>query len=65
MDERLRSLVEAALGALSQDFSALGSGMVRPLISPEMLLRAMLLQAFYSIRSEPQLMEFRGGGLQR
>jgi transposase len=33
------------------------SGMGRPSIAPEMLLRAMLLQAFYSIRSERQLME--------
>lgn len=53
----IRSLVEAALGALSEDFSELYSGMGRPSIPPEMLLRAMLLQAFYSIRSERQLME--------
>ena len=32
-------------------------GTGRPSIPPEMLLRAMLLQAFYSIRSERQLME--------
>ena len=31
--------------------------MGRPSIAPEMLLRAMLLQAFYSVRSERQLME--------
>jgi len=31
--------------------------MGRPSIPPEKLLRAMLLQAFYSIRSERQLME--------
>jgi Transposase domain (DUF772) len=37
--------------------SPLYSGMGRPSIPPEMLLRAMLLQAFYSIRSERQLME--------
>lgn len=53
----IRSLVEAALEALSEDFSELYSGMGRPSIPPEMLLRAMLLQAFYSIRSERQLME--------
>jgi len=53
----IRSLVEAALRALSEDFSELYSGMGRPSIPPEMLLRAMLLQAFYSIRSERQLME--------
>ena len=53
----IRRLVEAALEALSEDFSDLYSGMGRPSIPPEMLLRAMLLQAFYSIRSERQLME--------
>ena len=53
----IRRRVEAALGALSEDFSELYSGMGRPSIPPEMLLRAMLLQAFYSIRSERQLME--------
>jgi transposase len=55
---RIRPFVEAALEALSDDFSALCSArMGRPSIPPEMLLRAMLLQAFYSIRSERQLME--------
>ena len=53
----IRRLVEAALEGLSEDFSELYSGMGRPSIPPEMLLRAMLLQAFYSIRSERQLME--------
>jgi transposase len=53
----IRSLTDAALAALSADFAALNSGMGRPSIAPEMLLRAMLLQAFYSVRSERQLME--------
>src|SRR5947209_1054249 len=53
----IRSLTDAALEALSADFAALYSGLGRPSIPPEMLLRAMLLQAFYSIRSERQLME--------
>ena len=53
----IRSLTDAALTALSADFAALYSGMGRPSIPPEMLLRAMLLQAFYSVRSERQLME--------
>src|SRR5579863_7627223 len=53
----IRSLTNAALAALSADFTGLYSGMGRPSIPPEMLLRAMLLQAFYSIRSERQLME--------
>src|SRR6202012_6226143 len=45
------------LAALSQEFAALYSKLGRPSIAPEMLLRAMLLQAFYSVRSERQLME--------
>ncbi len=54
----IRQFADAALEALSEDFSALYSArMGRPSIPPEMLLRAMLLQAFYSIRSERQLME--------
>jgi transposase len=52
----LRELANAALGRLSGDFAGLYSGMGRPSIAPEMLLRAMLLQAFYSVRSERQLM---------
>jgi transposase len=53
----IRALTDAALEALSGDFAALYSGLGRPSIAPEMLLRAMLLQAFYSVRSERQLME--------
>ncbi len=53
----IRALTDPALGALSGDFAALYSGLGRPSIAPEMLLRAMLLQAFYSVRSERQLME--------
>ena len=54
----IRRFADAALEALSREFSALYSArMGRPSIAPEMLLRAMLLQAFYSIRSERQLME--------
>jgi transposase len=53
----IRSLTDAALEALSADFATLYSGMGRPSIPPEMLLRSMLLQAFYSVRSERQLME--------
>jgi transposase len=53
----IRSLTDTALEALSADFAALYSGMGRPSIAPEMLLRAMLLQAFYSVRSERQLVE--------
>ncbi len=53
----IRQLANEALAALQSDFSALYSGRGRPSIPPERLLRAMLLQAFYSIRSERQLME--------
>ncbi len=54
----IRRFADAALETLSPEFSALYSArMGRPSIAPEMLLRAMLLQAFYSIRSERQLME--------
>ena len=53
----VRAVTDAALNALSGDFAALYSGLGRPSIAPEMLLRAMLLQAFYSVRSERQLME--------
>jgi IS5 family transposase len=54
---RIRAFADTALEALTGDFSALYSAMGRPSIPPEMLLRAMLLQAFYSIRSERLLME--------
>jgi transposase len=53
----IRALVNEALAVLVSDFSALYSPIGRPSIPPEKLLRAMLLQAFYSIRSERQLME--------
>jgi transposase len=54
----IKQLADAALEALSKDFSKLYAARLgRPSIPPEMLLRAMLLQAFYSIRSERQLME--------
>ena len=48
----IRGLVNEALVALEQEFAALYAPIGRPSIPPEKLLRAMLLQAFYSIRSE-------------
>lgn len=54
---RIRAIVSEALAALERDLAALYSPMGRPSIPPEKLLRAMLLQAFYSIRSERLLME--------
>ena len=54
----IRQRTDKALAALSGSFSALyAARMGRPSIPPEMLLRALLLQAFDSIRSERQLME--------
>jgi transposase len=54
----IRAIVNDALERLSAEFDALyATRSGRPSIPPEMLLRAMLLQAFYSIRSERQLME--------
>ena len=53
----IRAIVNDVLADLSSDFSSAYSGMGRPSIAPEKLLRALLLQAFYSIRSERQLME--------
>src|SRR5918994_1778788 len=53
----IRVIVNEALAGLERDFAALYSTIGRPSIPPEKLLRAMLLQAFYSIRSERLLME--------
>ena len=53
----IRELVDAALQELSRSFDRLYSRDGRPSIPPERLLRALLLQAFYTVRSERQLME--------
>jgi transposase len=54
----IREIVNGALSALSADFEAIyAAGVGRPSIPPERLLRALLLQAFYGIRSERQIME--------
>jgi transposase len=53
----IREIANAALSDLSRAFTALYTDFGRPSIAPEKLLRAMLLQAFYGIRSERQLME--------
>src|SRR6202020_851098 len=53
----IRMIVNEALAALAGDFSGLYSRLGRPSIPPEKLLRAMLLQAFYSSRSEGELMD--------
>ena len=49
--------MDEAFLVLSPDFERLYSKTGRPSIAPEKLLRALLLQAFYTIRSERQLME--------
>ena len=54
---RIRAVVDEALDVLSPDFDGMYAQAGRPSIAPEKLLRALLLQAFYSIRSERQLME--------
>ena len=53
----IKRIVDDALGALNETFADLYSSTGRPSIPPEMLIRALLLQAFYSVRSERQLME--------
>ena len=53
----IREIANAALRSLSVDFDTLYSPIGRESIPPERLLRALLLQAFYSICSERQLVE--------
>lgn len=53
----IRPVVNAALERLSREFDQLYAPGGRDSIAPEKLLRALLLQAFYSVRSERQLME--------
>ena len=53
----LRELVDAVLARLSKEFDAIYSHTGRPSIPPEMLLRALLLQVVFTIRSEGQLIE--------
>jgi len=53
----IREIVNDVLVSLSSDFEAMYARMGRPSIPPEQLLRALLLQAFYTIRSERQLIE--------
>jgi transposase len=57
---RLRAMVDAALEQMSPQFARLCSRYGRPSIAPEKLLRALLLQVLYSVRSERLLMEQLG-----
>src|SRR4030042_1721348 len=53
----IRQMVNQALRDLWPEFQAMYARVGRPSIPPEKLLRALLLQALYSIRSERLLME--------
>src|SRR5208282_3695331 len=53
----IREIVNAALKELNDLFNEMYAGTGRASIAPEKLMRALLLQIFYSIRSERQLME--------
>ena len=53
----IRQIVNEVLASLDAEFDKLYEATGRESIPPERLLRASLLQAFYSIRSERQLME--------
>src|SRR5882762_5870048 len=54
---RIREFADAALQGLSAEFERLYSKTGRPSIAPEQLLRALLLQMLYSVRSERMLVE--------
>ncbi len=53
----MRKFTDEILAELSEQFEAIYSDVGRPSIPPEQLLRALLLQVLYSIRSERLLME--------
>ena len=53
----IRRLTDVVLFSLSAAFDEMYSASGRPSIAPEYVLRALLLQAFYSVRSERQLVE--------
>src|ERR1700730_13864567 len=53
----IREMTDLALKALSPAFSRMYSAFGRPSIAPEKLLRALLLQLLYTIRSERMFME--------
>ena len=54
---RIREMVDRVLTEMSPRFARLYADVGRPSIAPERLLRALLLQIFYSVRSERLLME--------
>jgi len=54
---KLRAVVDALLASMSSEFDAAYSKVGRPSVPPEMLLKALLLQILFSIRSERLLVE--------
>ena len=54
---RVKARADEVLSSMRRDFDKAYARMGRPSIPPEMLLKALLLQALYSIRSERQLVE--------
>ena len=53
----IRQMTDRVLARLSQTFTRMYSTIGRPSIAPEQLLRALLLQVLYTVRSERMLME--------
>jgi transposase len=53
----IRAMADAALERLESCFDAIYASSGRPSIAPEKLLRALLLQVLYTVRSERMLME--------
>ena len=54
---KLRAVVDALLSTMNREFEAVYARRGRPSVPPEMLLKALLLQILFSIRSERQLVE--------
>jgi transposase len=53
----IRLVVDEVVASMDGDFAALYAATGRPSVPPERVLKALLLQAFYTVRSERQLME--------
>jgi transposase len=53
----IRTMADVALKRLNERFAGMYAAMGRPSIPPERLLRALLLQVLYTVRSERLLME--------
>ena len=59
----IRTILNAALVRLNSDFNAMYAPIGRDSIAPEKLLRALVLQALYGLRSERTLCEHLGYNL--